>query len=180
MKFSTSLVGVDNFGNPVAPPLFSWTWNSTFNGTAGGASQTASLFPIDPGSGTGGATITSINGAPQMPPSVSCAATPSSLWPPNGKSVVVTVSGVVTPGTQTIPPSGTTYAVTDEYGQVQPTGNITLGAGGSYSFGVSLIAARNGNDRDGRAYTIVVSATDNIGNVGSCSAVVTVPHDQGN
>jgi hypothetical protein len=57
---------------------------------------------------------------------------------------------------------------------------IALGAGGSYSFGVSLIAARNGNDQDGRTYTILVSSKDTSGNVGSCSAVVTVPHDQGN
>jgi hypothetical protein len=50
--------------------LYSWTWNSTFNGTAGGVSQTASIYPIDPGSGTGGITITSINGV-QLPSVVS-------------------------------------------------------------------------------------------------------------
>jgi hypothetical protein len=70
--------------------------------------------------------------------------------------------------------------VTDEYGQVQPSGSFAPGADGSYSFGVPLVAARNGDDRDGRTYTIVVGARDAIGNVGSCSTVVTVPHDQGN
>jgi probable HAF family extracellular repeat protein len=115
---------------------------------------------------------------PQRPPSVSCLATPNTLWPPNGKSVVVTVSGTITSDT-TIPPGGNTYAVIDEYGQVQPTGSITLSADGSYSFGVSLVASRNGNDQDGRTYTIVVSSRDTIGNNASCSAVVTVPHDQG-
>ena len=102
------------------------------------------------------------------------------LWPPNGKPVVVTVSGTVTPGTQPISSGIAAYAVADEYGQVQPSGTITLGSGGSYSFGVSLIAARNGDDQDGRTYTIVVGAKDAIGNLGSCSTVVTVPHDQGN
>ena len=53
------------------------------------------------------------------------------LWPPNGKPVLVTVSGVVTPGTS--PLTSTTATVTDEYGQVQPSGNIVLRAGGSYS-----------------------------------------------
>ncbi|HLJ16709.1 MAG TPA: hypothetical protein VKV15_19590, partial [Bryobacteraceae bacterium] len=60
--FSTALVGVDSLGN--ATPLYSWTWISTFNGTAGSTAQTASIYPIDPGSGTGGVTITSINGVP--------------------------------------------------------------------------------------------------------------------
>lgn len=114
---------------------------------------------------------------PPTPPSVSCTATPNTLWPPNGKSVSVTVSGSVTAGTSAL--VSTAYAVSDEYGQVQPSGSIALGAGGSYSFGVSLIAARNGNDHDGRTYTIVVSSEDILGSVGSCSAVVTVPHDQG-
>jgi hypothetical protein len=44
---------------------------------------------------------------------------------------------------------------------------------------VSLIAARNGNDQDGRTYTIIVSGQDALGNVGTRSTVVTVPHDQG-
>jgi hypothetical protein len=69
--------------------------------------------------------------------------------------------------------------VIDEYGQDQPNGPITLGAGGSYSLGMPLIAARNGNDHDGRTYTIIVNAQDALGNVGSCFSVVTVPHDQG-
>ena len=91
--FSTSLVGVgpgiDNIGNPVSTPLFSWTWNSTYNGHAGGVDQTASRYPIDPGSGTGAVTITSINGVPQTPPRVTCTVTPTTLWPPNGKAVLV-------------------------------------------------------------------------------------------
>ena len=60
--------------NFYAHPLFSWTWNTTFNGTAGGTScltpsscgQSLGIYPINPGSGTGGATITSINGV-QLP-----------------------------------------------------------------------------------------------------------------
>lgn len=195
LAFKTTLVGVSTQPSPgslscganqpsptyYCTPLYSWTWNSTFNGTAGGVEQTASIYPIDPGSGTGGVTITSVNGVAQTPPSVSCTAAPNTLWPPNGNSVAVTVSGSVTPGTQAIRPGGTTYAVKDEYGKVQPTGSFALDhPGGAYSFGVSLTAARNGNDRSGRVYTIVTSASDNIGNVGSCSTEVTVPHDQRN
>jgi hypothetical protein len=189
-EFITSLVGVlscpggaTNCGalGMASKPLFWWRWQTTYDGTfgAGGVKQNKSTFPPNPHSGTGGVTITSINGAPQKPPRVSCTATPTTLWPPNGKTVMVTVIGNVTPGTQTIPSSGVTYAVIDKYGQVQPSGSFALGSGGSYSFGVPLIAARNGDDKDGRTYTINVVAADQIGNVGTCSAVVTVPHDQG-
>jgi len=181
LAFETKLVGVDNQGG--IHTLRSWRWNTTFNGHFGGIDeidQTSSIDLIDPNSGTGGVTITSIDGVPQTPPSVTCAATPKTLWPPNGKSVAVTVSGTIVPGTQAIPPSGTVFAVTDQYGQVQPSGAVFLDTEGNYSFDVPLIADRNGNDLNGRTYTINVTATDQIGNVGSCSTVVTVPHDQGN
>jgi hypothetical protein len=56
---------------------------------------------------------------------------------------------------------------------------IALGTAGSYFLGVPLVAARNGNDQDGRTYISVVGARDTNGNTGSCTAVVMVPHDQG-
>jgi hypothetical protein len=65
--------------------------------------------------------------------------------------------------------------VTDEYGQVRPSGSVSLAPDGSYAFTVALQASRNGNDRDGRRYTIEVSATDQAGNQASLSATVTVP-----
>ena len=138
--FKTSLVGINSDGTASAP-LYSWTWKSTFDGTSGGIPTTFNPFPADPSSGTGGVTVTSINDVPQQPPSVTCVATPNALWPPNGKSVVVTVSGTIAPGTQ--PLNHTAYGVIDEYGQVQPSGSITLAAAGNYSFGVPLVAARN-------------------------------------
>lgn len=80
IAFSTSLVGVSSQSSPgsvscgannplYCTTLFSWGWKSTFNGTAGFTSQTLSLSPIDPGSGTGGVTITSINGG-ELPSAV--------------------------------------------------------------------------------------------------------------
>jgi hypothetical protein len=64
--FTTTLVGVDQQGNRT--PLYSWTWNSTFNGSAGGLTllddNGLNQDPPDPGSGTGGITIISINGVP--------------------------------------------------------------------------------------------------------------------
>jgi hypothetical protein len=66
--------------------------------------------------------------------------------------------------------------VMDEYGQIQPSGSITL-VNGSYSFTVALQASRRGNDPDGRHYMIAVSAKDIAGNLGGASAIVTVPRN---
>jgi len=175
MAFETRLVGVLP-DDSVGPTLSTWTWQSTYTGTAsGGGIQTSISQPTD-GSGTGGITITSIDDVPQVPPSVTCTATPTTLWPPNGKAVVVTISGNITAGTSAL--AATTYVVKDEYGEDQPGGNVNLGAGSSYLLDIPLVAARNGDDLDGRTYTINILATDTLGNASPCSAVITVPHDQ--
>jgi hypothetical protein len=112
------------------------------------------------------------------PPAVNVSASPSSIWPPTGNMVPVTVSGTITDNLSGVAPGTAAFAVVDEYGSIHPSGPITLGLGGSYSFTVSLQASRNGNDQDGRQYMISVSAKDLAGNLGSASTIVTVPHDQ--
>lgn len=83
VSFSTSLVGITT--NPSGTllsvtPLKTWTWNSTFSGTAGGAVQASVIYPIDPGSGSGGVTITSINAVRlTIVPSTQIATTASGL-----------------------------------------------------------------------------------------------------
>jgi hypothetical protein len=111
------------------------------------------------------------------PPVIALSATPKSLWPPNGKMVPVTFSGTITDTGCTVTTSS--YAVRDEYGEVQPSGPVTLGPGGAYSFTVMLQATRLGTDLDGRLYTITVSASNNADNTGSQAGAVIVPHDQG-
>jgi hypothetical protein len=76
VAFWTALVGVYANGNP-SLPLKSWTWNSTWGCGAnvacnGGVTvdQGQSLSSSGPGSGTGGVTVTSINGI-QLPTVVS-------------------------------------------------------------------------------------------------------------
>jgi hypothetical protein len=113
------------------------------------------------------------------PPALSISASPSSLWPPNGKMVPVAVSGSISDTLSGVDPNSAAFAVVDEYGTVQPNGPVSVGPGGSYSFTVMLQASRNGNDQDGRQYKITVSAKDLAGNVGSAATIVTVPHDQG-
>jgi len=116
------------------------------------------------------------------PPVITVSANPMTLWPPNGQMVPVTVSGMMTdhePGGTGVNPSTAAYAVTDEYGQMQPSGSVPLGSDSSYSFVSQLQASRHGNDTDGRQYIITVTAQDNAGNTRSAATGVTVPHDQG-
>jgi hypothetical protein len=117
-----------------------------------------------------------------IPPAITVAANPAALWPPNGKLVSVTVSGTITDnraGDSGVDTSSAAYTVMDEYGQVQPHGSVTLSTDGRYNVTVALAASRNGNDQDGRRYTITVNAKDKAGNLGGASTIVTVPHDQG-
>jgi hypothetical protein len=111
-------------------------------------------------------------------PVITLTVTPKTLWPPNGAMVPVTVSGVITDALSGVDSGAAVFSVRDEYGEVQPAGAITLGAGGTYSVTVSLPASRRGSDRDGRQYTITVGAKDSAGNAASISAVVLVPHDR--
>ena len=111
------------------------------------------------------------------PPTITLSTIPSSLWPPTHKMVPVTVSGTITDIGCSVTKAD--YAVTDEYRAVQPTGPVTVGPQGDYSFTVLLQASRLGTDLDGRRYTITVRASNNAGRTGSQSYVVIVPHDQG-
>ena len=113
------------------------------------------------------------------PPAVRVSASTSSLWPANGRMVPVTVSGSIADNLSGVNPNTATFAVVDEYGRVQPSGPITWGAGGSYTFTVSLEASLNAGDKHGRHYTITISASDQAGNRDSAATVVTVPYDPG-
>jgi hypothetical protein len=75
--FTTRLVGVRGSNTP-GPSLFTWTWKSTFNGTAGGVARTYNTKPVDPGSGTGGVTITGVNGVTLSPQSATAISTTAS------------------------------------------------------------------------------------------------------
>jgi hypothetical protein len=99
---------------------------------------------------------------------------PTLLWSPNKTMTPITVSGVVTDASTV----SVTYKVIDEYKKIQPSGAVTIGAGGAYSFVVRLEAYRNGNDSNGRLYTIIVTAVDAAGRSTSASTTVLVPHNQ--
>jgi len=112
------------------------------------------------------------------PPVVTFSATTRYLWPPNGRMAPVTISGAITNTETGCSIQTAAFAVKDEYGKVQPSGALTLGPGGAYSFTTWLQASRFGTDADGRQYTITVGASNNAGKTVSQSGIVTVPHDQ--
>ena len=114
----------------------------------------------------------------RTPPVITLSATPTILWPPDGRMVPVTVSGTITDSGSGVSARTAAYEVKDEYGKVQPKGTTTLDPGGNYSFNIFLRASRLSIDRDGRRYIITVRASDNAGNNGSKMGMVTVPHDQ--
>lgn len=62
LAFSTHLVGLTGFGPGfgVTDTGISFSWTSTFNGTSGSTATTKNNLPPDPGSGTGGITIVSV------------------------------------------------------------------------------------------------------------------------
>jgi len=116
----------------------------------------------------------------KTPPVITASANPSVLWPPNGKMVDVTVSGTMVDNLLGVDSSIVAFAVKDSYGLVQPTGPVRLALNGAYSFTISLDPRRDGQDKNGRLYTIVVRAQDKAGNPSSATTTVIVPHDQGN
>jgi Dockerin type I domain len=59
LAFITHLVGV-NFDQTATDLGVGFKWTSTYNGKSGGVSRTKNSHPPDPGSGTGGVTITSV------------------------------------------------------------------------------------------------------------------------
>ncbi len=159
-------------------PVIAFAGSSTSTQLTAEGSYNVGLRALD-NAGNISALATALVKIDVTPPVVNVSASPSSLWPVNGKMVPVTVSGTITDSLSGVNPGTAAFAVVDEYGSIQPTGPVSLGAGESYSFTILLQASRNGNDRNGRQYTITVSATDYAGNLGSAAATVTVPHDQG-
>ena len=104
-------------------------------------------------------------------PVVSAVANPSTANK-GPRPVTVTISGNASDALSRI--SSASFNVIDEYGVTQPSGPVTVQANGNYSFTLSLPATKNGNDKNGHLYTIVVQATDQAGNAASASTTLTI------
>lgn len=115
------------------------------------------------------------------PPTVTCPANPSSLWPPNHKLVDVQTSVTVT-DTQSGPAGFTLIAATsnepdaglDRDDVANDIQGWTLGTADTSG---QLRAERSAKGA-GRIYTLTYRALDRAGNAATCAATVRVPHDQ--
>ncbi|HLL76887.1 MAG TPA: family 10 glycosylhydrolase [Pyrinomonadaceae bacterium] len=110
-------------------------------------------------------------------PTLSLAADPSVIWPANGKTVSVNLSGVGADALSGL--AGVTYVVTDEYGaQLSVAPRSLAGAQAQWTDVLGVEARRAGDDRDGRLYRVVATVSDAAGNTTTAEATILVPHDQ--
>ena len=112
----------------------------------------------------------------QVTPTVTCQASPSTLWPPNGKLVPVQVNVSVADANGSGPNGYKLVSITSNEGDIatEQQGFVV----GTVSTSGSLQAARAGNG-SGRVYTLTYQGSDVASNTATCTTTVTVPHDQG-
>jgi hypothetical protein len=103
--------------------------------------------------------------------------TPGLLWPPDGRIENVLVSGQAQDGQSGI--ARIAWTVVDEYRVHQPSGVTMVAGNGPFSISIPLIADRRGNDKDGRHYSIHLTAYDAAGNARPLGKTLVVNvHDQ--
>ncbi|HEY6401147.1 MAG TPA: family 10 glycosylhydrolase [Blastocatellia bacterium] len=116
----------------------------------------------------------------QTAPAISLSADPSVIWPPNGRSVPVTITGSGADAVSGL--AAVSYIVTDEYGTplAIPLRQLQTMSGGSAAWTdrLSVEARRDGEDLDGRVYQVVATITDVAGNTSTATVIIRVPHDQ--
>ena len=132
------------------------------------AATTYSCSATSVGGSMGPVTVTIKRDA--TPPTISCAASPGILWPPNGKLMPVTVT--VTTGGAT---AFNLVSVTASAGVAADIQGWSIGTADTAGL---LRASRSGSGGD-RTYTLTYEATDEAGNAARCSTTVRVPHDMG-
>jgi hypothetical protein len=142
------------------------TWQADISGLREGENVIAAVSADAAGNAV---TATATVVLASRPPKITIAATPEVIWSPNHTMVPVTIAGGVEANGSDI--KSVLISVSDEYGMFEYN-NLTFGST------VMLEAWRNGNDRDGRKYTITVVVTDRGGNATTKTATVTVPHDK--
>jgi hypothetical protein len=145
------------------------------NGNAPATDLDGHVRPIDgDGDGTAVVDMGAFESEPETdptPPFVSAAA--EAQVPASGDPrVPVIVWGLVRDESGVNLTSGT-FAVTDEYGQVEPQGTFSIKQDGRYSFVVWLEVAR-ADDRNGRQFLITVTGEDDDGHVGIASTTVAI------
>lgn len=101
------------------------------------------------------------------PPTLACTATPSVLWPPNGKLVPVQVDVQVNDALS----GGAGFVLA-----AAPAEDAVGFAVGTADVTGSLVARKA--EHGGRTYTLTYVGQDAAGNTGACDVEIVVPHDQ--
>lgn len=153
------------------------TWTHTFPGLAPGDYEVCARASGSDGGGTGTVIECSTFHVNAPPICTGLVASPNSLWPPNHKLRLVTVSGGSDPEGDDI--TTTVTGVTQD----EPVNGLGDGDAspdavlGPASNEVRLRAERSGTG-DGRVYRLAVTVTDEFGLSCSSTVRVGVPHDQ--
>ena len=113
-----------------------------------------------------------------QPPVVSLSVSPSSIWPPNHKMVLVTPTVSATDNRDLNPKIEFVGIKVSEPDDGQGDGNTTNDVQVTADGKIYVRAERSAKN-NGRIYTITYKATDASGNAGYASATVTVPKSQG-
>ena len=110
-------------------------------------------------------------------PTVELTANPSAIWPPTGRMTNVSINGTGADAGSGL--SLVSYVVTDEYGMSLSIVDRSLtGNSANWLESLSIEASRNGEDRDGRLYTVVATATDVAGRTSTSTVTVVILHDR--
>jgi hypothetical protein len=105
------------------------------------------------------------------PPTIACAATPSVLWPPNGKLVAVTVN------VTTVNATGfRLVSATADAGVATDLAGWTVGSADT----AGQLRATLAGSADGRTYSLVYEASNDAGATADCTLTVTVPRVRSN
>ena len=131
------------------------------------------VFNSPPGGGSSNSIDFIVDGSP---PTITVGANPPGLTKSSNPLTLisVTISGKVTDLLSGVNIATGTFAVTDEYGKIQPSGPVTIYPDGTYSFVVRLSPVRDPKDKDGRKYTVTVNAKDNLNHQGTGTVNVIV------
>lgn len=109
------------------------------------------------------------------PPVMTCKATPSVLWPPDNKMVPVALNVTAVSAAFGPTPFSLKSVTTSAGNAATDIAGFVIGQSSVAGF---LRASRPGNAKAGETYTFVDQSSDPLGLTGTCTATVTVPHDQ--
>lgn len=146
--------------------------------TTEGAHQSVTGTCRDLAGNIAAATVGAIN-IDRTAPTMTCAPTPAILWPPNRRMMDITVAVAVS---DTLAGSDTIVlrsVLINEAGLAvaAPPNDLQDWAVGTRDTNGRLRAERAGGST-GRVYTLGYDARDRAGNIATCAALISVPHDQ--